>query len=148
MLRLQFIGHIGKDCTINTVNDRNVINFNVAHTEKYKDKNGNIVEKTTWISCSYWVKSTALAPYLLKGQQVYVEGEPGVDWHNSNGQGANGIVAQQKCNVRNIKLLGKASGGGQPQQPRQQNQQMPPAASQGDYIDPNSITEPIDDLPF
>ena len=34
MIKLQVIGNLGKDCIVNTVNGKTVINFNVAHTEK------------------------------------------------------------------------------------------------------------------
>ena len=38
---MQIIGNLGKDCVVNTVNGKNVINFTVAHTEKYRDSQGN-----------------------------------------------------------------------------------------------------------
>ena len=41
MIKLQVIGNLGKDCIVNTVNGKNVINFTVAHTEKYRDSQGN-----------------------------------------------------------------------------------------------------------
>ena len=54
MIKMQVIGNLGKDCVVNTVNGKNVINFTVAHTEKYKDSQGNMQEKTTWVdSVSY-----------------------------------------------------------------------------------------------
>ena len=40
MIKLQIIGNLGKDCVVNTVNGKNVINFTVAHTEKYSDSPG------------------------------------------------------------------------------------------------------------
>lgn len=149
MLRLQFIGHIGKDAVINQIEGgRTVINFNVANTQKYKNRDGNLVEKTMWISCSYWTDRTAIAPYLKKGQQVYVEGEPAVDWYNSNNSRADGIVAQQKCNVQRVELLGKANTG---QQQGQQGVQQSTGSqsSQAKVVyDANDIITPIDDLPF
>ena len=76
MIKMQVIGNLGKDCVVNTVNGKNVINFTVAHTEKYRDSQGNNQEKTTWVDCAYWTDRTAVAPYLTKGKQVYVEGQP------------------------------------------------------------------------
>ena len=78
MIKMQVIGNLGKDCVVNTVNGKNVINFTVAHTEKYKDSQGNNQEKTTWVDCAYWTDRTAMSPYLTKGKQVYVEGTPEV----------------------------------------------------------------------
>ena len=49
MIKMQVIGNLGKDCVVNTVNGKNVINFTVAHTEKYRDSAGNNQEKTTWV---------------------------------------------------------------------------------------------------
>lgn len=148
LIRLEFIGHLGKDATINQIEGgRTVINFNVANTQKYKDRNQQLCEKTVWISCSYWTKNTAIAPYLLKGTQVYIEGEPGADWYNANRTGTDGIVAQLKCNVRAINLLGKANSGGQPQGGQQRSPQ-PNNHGMTTVHTPPDITEPIDDLPF
>ena len=73
MVKLEVIGHIGKDATVNEYNGKKVINFSVAHSEKYKDASGNVVNKSVWVDCAYWVESTAVAQYLKKGTQVYVE---------------------------------------------------------------------------
>ncbi len=78
MIKLTAIGNLGKDCTVNTVNRKTVINFNVAHTEKFKDNMGVQKDKTIWVECAYWTDRTAIAPYLKKGTQVYVEGAPDV----------------------------------------------------------------------
>ncbi|MFM7710302.1 MAG: single-stranded DNA-binding protein, partial [Ferruginibacter sp.] len=60
MIKLQIIGNLGKDCIQNEVNGRKVINFSVAHSEKYKDSAGNLKEKTTWVECAYWTDKTAV----------------------------------------------------------------------------------------
>lgn len=75
MLKLQAIGHIGQDATIKDVNGKKVTNFSVAHTDKYKDKNGVATEKTTWVDCALW-DSENVTQYLKKGTLVYVEGRP------------------------------------------------------------------------
>ena len=66
MIKLQLIGNIGKDAIVNNVNGKNVINFNVAHTERFKDAQGNQKDKTVWVDCAYWTDKTAVAPYLKK----------------------------------------------------------------------------------
>ena len=45
MIKLMVIGNLGKDCIVNTVNGKNVINFSIAHTEKFKDSTGAQREK-------------------------------------------------------------------------------------------------------
>src|SRR6476620_11326771 len=103
MIKMQVIGNLGKDCIVNTVNGKNVINFTVAHTEKYRDSAGNNQEKTTWVDCAYWTDRTALAPYLQKGKQVFVEGTPEVRSSTRN-DGTAG--ASLSLRVREVQLLG------------------------------------------
>jgi single-strand DNA-binding protein len=104
MIKMQVIGNLGKDCVVNTVNGKNVINFTVAHTEKYRDSQGNNQEKTTWVDCAYWTDKTAIAPYLQKGQQVFVEGTPEVRSFTRN-DGTAG--ASLSLRVREVQLLGR-----------------------------------------
>ena len=105
MIKLQVIGHLGKDCTTNVVNGKNVINFSVAHSEKYKDTTGNPVERTTWVDCAYWTERTAVAPYLKKGQLVYAEGSPEVRSYTKN-DGTTGTSLTLR--VLNVQLLGSS----------------------------------------
>lgn len=142
MIKLQVIGNLGKDCLTNVVNGKNVINFNVAHTEKFRDQQNNLKEKTIWVECAYWTDRTGIAPYLRKGTQVYVEGAPEVRTYQKN-DGSFG--ASLTLRVFNIQLLGSRNDGGNNTSgneggyPQQQRESVPAASD---------ITEPIDDLPF
>ena len=84
MIKLQVIGNLGKDCVVNTVNGKTVINFSVAHTEKFRDAQGNQKDKTIWVECAYWTDRTAVSPYLIKGKTVYVEGQPEIRSYTTN----------------------------------------------------------------
>jgi single-strand DNA-binding protein len=147
MLKLQVIGNLGKDAVVNNVNGKNVINFTVAKTERFKDAQGNQKDKTTWVDCAYWTDRTAVAPYLKKGTQVYVEGTPDVRTYTTQ-DGRNG--ASLTLRVASVQLLGaKAEGGSnggsyssQPSSPQTYNQSAPPTQSASE------LTEPLDDLPF
>jgi single-strand DNA-binding protein len=102
MIKLQVIGNLGADCIQKEINGKSVINFNVAHSEKYKDAQGNLKERTTWVNCAYWTDKTAIAPYLLKGTTVYAEGSPEADaYTNKEGQAASTL----RMRVQNIQLL-------------------------------------------
>lgn len=142
MIKLQVIGNLGKDCIVNTVNGKNVINFTVAHTERYRDSQGNNQEKTTWVDCAYWTDRTAVSPYLVKGKQVFVEGTPEVRTF-TRGDGTAG--ASLSLRVREVQLLGG----------RGDSSVSPAGATVESYSQartaiPNAtdINEPIDDLPF
>jgi len=139
MIKLQVIGNLGKDCLTNSVNGKSVMNFNVAHTEKYKDASGQQKERTTWVECAYWSDRTAVAPYLKKGTQVYVEGTPEVRTFTRN-DGTFG--ASLTLRVLSVQLLGGGRSEGGSYQGDQQ------AVSSGGISVPSEITEPVDDLPF
>ena len=139
MIKLQVIGHLGKDCTTNVVNGKNVINFSVAHTEKFKDATGNQKEKTIWVECAYWTDRTAIAPYLKKGQQVFAEGSAEVRTYAKNDGTAGASLTMR---VQSVQLLGSAT--------RTENS----TGSAGNNFGSNGIpvasemSEPVDDLPF
>ena len=114
MIKLQVIGNLGKDSLTNSVNGKSVINFNVAHTEKFKDSQGQVKEKTTWVECAYWTDRTTVAQYLRRGTQVFVEGTPEVRHYTKN-DGTQG--ASLSLRVSMVQLLGQkvdANGSGQP----------------------------------
>ena len=146
MIKMQIIGNLGKDCVVNTVNGKNVINFTVAHTEKYKDSQGNQQEKTTWVDCAYWTDRTAIAPYLTKGKQVYVEGQPEARSFQRN-DGTPGSSLSMR--VRDIQLLGGRGDSGSGGSSYQSNTASSAGVTSNSSIpSPSDITEPIDDLPF
>lgn len=143
MIKLQAIGNLGKDCVTNTVNGKSVINFNVAHTEKFRDAQGNQKDKTIWVECAYWTDKTAIAPYLRKGTQVYVEGSPEVRTYPKN-DGT--TAASLTLRVSSVQLLGNRSDNTTPSQ----GNYSAPAASTATSNAParQEMSEPIDDLPF
>jgi single-strand DNA-binding protein len=53
MLKINLIGRLGQDAQVNTVNGKSVINFSVADSEKFKNQQGEDVEKVNWCSCAY-----------------------------------------------------------------------------------------------
>ena len=108
MIKLQIVGNLGKDCIVKEVNGKTVINFSVAHTERYKDSTGNQKERTTWVECAYWSDRTAVSNYLKKGQMVYAEGTPEADaYMNKENQPA----ATLRMRVISLQLLGSNKEG-------------------------------------
>ena len=138
MIKLQVIGNLGKDAQVNNVNGKSVINFNVAHTERFKDAQGNQKDRTTWVDCSYWTDRTAVAPYLKKGTQVYVEGTPDVRTYTT-ADGRNG--ASLTLRIASVQLLGSKSGGDSPAPDQSAGATYTPNVASGD-------DGSADDLPF
>jgi len=153
MIKLQIVGNLGKDCIVKEVNGKTVINFSVAHTERYKDSQGAQKERTTWVECAYWTDKTAVAQYLTKGKTIYAEGSPEADaYMNKDNQAA----ATLRMRVQNIQLLGGSgdtpqnqnsssssnynSGGSSSYAPASNN----PVASKAASV----ASDAADDLPF
>ena len=152
MIKLQIVGNLGGDCIVKEVNGKNVINFNVAHTEKYKDAQGNLKERTTWVNCAYWTDRTAVAQYLKKGKQIYAEGSPEADGYlNKENQPA----ATLRMRVQNLQLLGGGDGGpqsGSAQMASSSSLASSPSSSMSSSSQGaprmSEVSEAVDDLPF
>jgi len=144
MIKLQIVGNLGADCIQKEVNGKTVINFNVAHTEKFKDAQGNLKERTTWVNCAYWTDRTAVAQYLKKGKQVYVEGSPEAEAYTNK---ENQPAATLRMRVRDLQLLGGNIDGSQG------NSNTSSSSSSSSYSNTNTrvtadVEEAADDLPF
>ena len=142
MVKLQIIGNLGKDCTTNMVGGRNVINFSVAHTEKYKDSTGMQKEKTLWVECAYWTDKAGIVPYLRKGQTVYAEGTPEVRSYTRNDGSAGASLTMR---VQSVQLVGSS-----PRQEGAESNGLPDRfpASGSDAPMPTAPAGVEDDLPF
>jgi single-strand DNA-binding protein len=69
------IGNLGRDAeTAFTASQVAVVKFSVATSRRWKDQaTGDWKEETNWSNIVFW-RGENVAPYLLKGTQVYVEG--------------------------------------------------------------------------
>jgi single-strand DNA-binding protein len=73
MKQLQIIGNIGYDAVIKESNGSKFVQFTVAVNESYKDKDGNKVDVTDWVSCTS--KQLTLCQYLTKGKRIFAQGK-------------------------------------------------------------------------
>jgi single-strand DNA-binding protein len=115
------IGNLGRDPETRYMPDGGAItNISVATTDKWKDKNGEMQEKTEWHRVAFFGKLAEIAgEYLKKGSQVYVEGRLQTrKWQDKDGQDkyTTEIVANQ------MQMLGSRQGmggGGASAEPRE-----------------------------
>ncbi|MCI0331132.1 MAG: single-stranded DNA-binding protein [candidate division Zixibacteria bacterium] len=70
------IGNLGKDPDLRyTPSGQAVATFSLATNERYKDKDGQLVDRTEWHNIVVWGKQAETAKeYLKKGRQIFVEG--------------------------------------------------------------------------
>jgi single-strand DNA-binding protein len=125
------VGRIGKDAvTRHTGSGEPVTGFSAAVDSGFGDK-----KVTIWLDCSAWGKRyEGVAPYLVKGSQVFVQGELGTREHEGK--------TYLTLRVADLKLVGGKQGGEAPAH-RQESaapQRSQANASYGDVSD--------DDIPF
>ena len=104
------IGRLGRDPEIKFIQDGTAVtNFSLATDEKYKDKNGEKVQKTEWHNITAFGKLAEICgEWLKKGSQVMVEGKiQRQEWEDKDSQKHNktNIVISQ------MEMLGGKSGG-------------------------------------
>ena len=103
MIKLIVSGRVGNDAEVKNVGDNTVCSFSVAHTEKVYGSNPT--EKVVWVSCNIWgERAPKLAPYILKGTFVVVEGSGGV---NAYTQKSGELAAVINCRVTSLEFGGK-----------------------------------------
>lgn len=71
------VGNLGRDPELRSLpSGNNVCTFSIATTERFKNKNGELQDRTDWHTIEIWgpLGDTA-AKYLKKGKTVLVEGQ-------------------------------------------------------------------------
>lgn len=143
MQRIELIGYLGQDAEVKDFNNTQVINFSVAVSESYTNKQGEKITNTNWYECSKWGNNTTVAQYLKKGQQVFVSGKPQARaWQKDDGT----LVSNLGVNVFAIQLLGSKES--QPQNTSQPQAQA--SAPQASNFEPATSNDDDDGdgLPF
>ncbi|WP_447642167.1 MULTISPECIES: single-stranded DNA-binding protein [Chitinophagaceae] len=145
MIKLTAIGNLGRDCVTNEVNGRHVINFSVAHTERFKEQ-----EKTIWVECAYWTEKLGIAPYLKKGATVYVEGTPDIRVYQTNDgrQGASLTLRVQSVQLVGARNNGNESGEYTSNMGSSSNASIGTSSASNEPMAPSVGNEVEDDLPF
>ena len=74
--RAELIGHLGQTPELKyTGAGHTVSSFSIATNESWKDKDGNVQERTDWHNVVVWGKLAEIChQYLKKGQQIYIDG--------------------------------------------------------------------------
>jgi single-strand DNA-binding protein len=104
MLKLTIIGNLGSDAIIQQTNNGSFAKFSVAINESYTDKNGQKVEKSTWVDCILNNSNHGAIPFIKKGGKIYVEGSLKVNKYKKDPQSE--TMIQISCNVQQLQLLG------------------------------------------
>ena len=130
MIKIEFIGYLGKDAEVKNYGDREVLVFSVG-ANNGKDADGN--RRTEWLLCTWRVN--ALSQYLRRGTQVFVRGRLHVETSIYKGEPSTSLFVS----VDELELCGSRQAQDAPALPQQQAQNH-----QGNA----SARETTDELPF
>ena len=76
--KIIIFGHLGANPDIHVTSDgREIARFNVATSDRYKDKNGEKQEHTEWhrvVAFRSGLIDSVIKPFLKKGSKVLIEG--------------------------------------------------------------------------
>jgi single-strand DNA-binding protein len=149
MNNYQIIGNLGQDARENIVSGKRVINFSVAVSDNYKDQQGNKVERTIWVDCSWWRDLSA--DYLKKGTKVFAQGQCRIkEYKDRNGN----TQVMLSIQVNQLEVVNFVKDENAPQRefttrenltPQDSNQQIVDKLIQSNDI---VIDTPENDLPF
>lgn len=105
------VGNLGADPEMRyTASGTAVANFNIATSERYKNREGNMQERTEWHRVTAWGKLAEICgQYLSKGKQVYIEGRIQNDSYEDKETGQKRYT--YKIVARDMKMLGSPGRG-------------------------------------
>lgn len=114
--KVMLIGNLGKDPEVRyTPSGAAVASFNLATSERFKNKSGEWEERTEWHRVTLWSKLAEIAgEYLSKGKTVYIEGRLQTrKWQdNSGNERYTTEIVGEKMQMLSPKGEGRRSGGG------------------------------------
>ena len=108
--RVIVVGNLGRDPEVRfSGSSQAVANFSVATSEKWKDKGGQMQERTEWHRVVAWGKLGELCgQHLKKGRTAYVEGRLQTrEWQDKDG----GKRTSTEIVASNVVFLGGRGGG-------------------------------------
>lgn len=130
-----FSGYLGADPETRNVGDTTVTSIRIADTERWKDKQGNKQERTTWWTVNFWGPSGEnIAKYFEKGSWIYTESTLQVrKWQDKDDNTRYSTEGRGLKWEFGPKTESQGSGGGR-------------RSGGGGYDDPGP--SPDDDIPF
>jgi single-strand DNA-binding protein len=147
------IGNLGRDPEVRYLPSGDAVaNLNLATTEKWKDKNGEMQEQTEWHRVAFFGRQAEICgEYLRKGSSVYVEGRLQTrKWQDKDG---NERYTTEIRGDRMQMLSGRGGGGGR-EMPEMESAPADAAsttkkpAPAGASKKPSGFDDMDDDIPF
>ena len=127
------MGNLTRDPELKqTPSNQSVAQIGLAVNRKYKGRDGDMKEETTFVDCEAWGRTAeTMSKYLAKGRPVFVEGRLKLDqWQDKDGNNRSKL----KVVIDTFQFVDSRGG--------QSGQTQQPAAATA------NITPQDDDIPF
>lgn len=147
------VGNLGQDPELRyTGSGTAVCNMRLATNESYKDRDGNMVDKTEWHNVVAWARLAEICnEYLQKGSKVYFEGSLQTrSWEDRDGN----TRYTTEVKAREMRFLDGRDDPDASDLPDQDrgsgsfDQRRPAQESASTVNEDNETFEPDDELPF
>ncbi len=105
------MGNLTRDVELKfTPSNQPVATFGLAMNRRYKTKDGENREETTFVDCEAWARTAeVMNEYLAKGRPVFIEGRLKLDqWQDKEGNNRSKL----RVVVENFQFIDSRGGGG------------------------------------
>jgi single-strand DNA-binding protein len=105
------MGNLTRDVELKqTAGNQSVAEIGLAVNRRFKDRDGNDREETTFVDCEAWGRTAeVMAQYLAKGRPVFVEGRLKLDsWQDQSGNKR----SKMRVVIESFQFIDSKGGGG------------------------------------
>ncbi len=136
--KVLLMGNLTRDVELKqTAGNQSVAEIGLAVNRRFKDRDGNDREETTFVDCEAWGRTAeVMAQYLAKGRPVFIEGRLKLDtWQDQSGNKR----SKMRVVIEGFQFVDSKGGGGNSGGGRSAAPQREPAATSSSMDD---------DIPF
>jgi single-strand DNA-binding protein len=147
--RVFLMGNLTKDVDLrSTAGNQSVATVRLAVNRRYRTKDNEEREETTYVDCEAWGRQAeVMKQYLSKGRPVFIEGRLKLDeWEDQQGQKRSKLYVV----VENFQFIGGpgSGGGGEGESRRPASAGARGARSSDRASSEEHVATPEEDIPF
>lgn len=133
------MGNLTRDVQLkHTTGDQAVAEIGLAVNRRFRTRDGENREETTFVDCEAWGRTAeVMSQYLAKGRPVFIEGRLKLDQWDDRETGKK--RSKIRVVVENFQFVDSAGGGGDRPAPAAAGASSAPAGGQHEQVDESEI---------